>query len=124
MKPDPGPRLAWWRYPVMGAVMVWLAATNPDRIDGLFERWSRRDDPQWWADWDETKSTLGRGFCAATDGNNAICTMHAGHYGAIHREVRAGRLWAEWRSILPVDEPFGAQSCRCRQCQHAREKDR
>lgn len=56
-----------------------------------------------------------RNRCAATDGD-ARCTEHAGHYGAIHREIRDGKLWAEWRSILPTDEPAAAQTCRCTDC--------
>lgn len=29
------------------------------------------------------------------------CTRTRGHWEAIHREIRDGRLWAEWRQILP-----------------------
>ena len=32
------------------------------------------------------------------------CTQPAGHAGVVHREDRGGRLWAEWRSVLPQDE--------------------
>jgi hypothetical protein len=35
------------------------------------------------------------------------CTRPVGHYGVVHSEYRGGRLWAEWRSVLPEDE------CRC-----------
>lgn len=54
--------------------------------------------------------------CAATDGEHGHCTDHAGHYGAVHREMRDGKLWAEWRSVVPEDEPLNAQTCGCQEC--------
>ena len=62
--------------------------------------------------------------CEATDGDQARCSYHAGHYGAVHREVRDGSLWAEWRSVHPDDEPPGAQTCKCIVCNQCRVVDR
>ena len=41
------------------------------------------------------------------DGHGRIrgeCTLPVGHVGVIHTEMRDGRMWAQWRSVLPVDE--------------------
>lgn len=52
MSRDKGPRLAWWRYFGLGGVVVIAAFGGPDRVDAIFERWSRRDDPRWWSEYD------------------------------------------------------------------------
>lgn len=35
---------------------------------------------------------------------HGVCNLPAGHPGVIHAEWRDGKLWAQWRSILPGDE--------------------
>lgn len=86
--------------------------------------WVRRSLTGWRnGRWAPPRYVGRRRVCGATDGSGNVCDLHAGHYGAIHREHRGGKLWAEWRSVLPEDEPLGAQACTCRSCEHRRARD-
>lgn len=44
------------------------------------------------------------------DPESGVCDRPAGHPGVIHSEYRDGKLWAEWRSILPGDEQIKAST--------------
>lgn len=53
-----GPRIAWWRWPwAAGAVLV-AAFRGADEVEALFERWSRKDDPKWWAELDAIRGEM------------------------------------------------------------------
>lgn len=44
--------------------------------------------------------------CGVRDGDHGQCTLPAGHGNGsvVHTEMRDGKLWAQWRSVLPEDE--------------------
>lgn len=44
-------------------------------------------------------------LCLVRDGHYGTCNLPLGHGGGsqVHQEWREGKLWAEWRSVLPEE---------------------